>query len=264
MSMQTARTAAAAGWLAGCLTAMPASGRTCLRAMRSRRRTMSLHETELETHRADGPPSRSSSWLAGTTDGRTDGRAAIRRRQTRWYYAICRRRRQRPPSGRQRQLAPRRTARRPVPPDCRRNRVAIAVVPTVRRRRLLRDGSISCDRLNLDGRRNKIIDAFARGTANHTHARAPRHTHAHCRQVPPCVWHRYWFCSATLVYVQHSPTITPYSLCAAWRFITVTVADSVYDQTERTQYTDLDLSRSRHGSSAEPWSTEGNNEITEQ
>ena len=202
--------------------------------------------------------------LAGWDDGRTDGRAAIRRRQTRWYYAICRRRRQRPPSGRQLQLAPRRTARRPVPPDCRRNRVAIAVVPTVRRRRLLRDGSISCDRLNLDGRRNKIIDAFARGTANHTHARAPRHTHAHCRQVPPCVWHRYWFCSATLVYVQHSPTITPYSLCAAWRFITVTVADSVYDQTERTQYTDLDLSRSRHGSSAEPWSTEGNNEITEQ
>jgi len=33
-----------------------------------------------------------------------------------------------------------------------------------RRRRLLRDGSISRDRLNLDGRRNKIIDVFARGT----------------------------------------------------------------------------------------------------
>jgi len=30
--------------------------------------------------------------------------------------------------------------------------------PAVRRRRLLRDGSISRDRLNLDGRRNEIID----------------------------------------------------------------------------------------------------------
>jgi len=29
------------------------------------------------------------------------------------------------------------------------------------RRRLLRDGSISRDRLNLDGRRNKIIDVLA-------------------------------------------------------------------------------------------------------
>jgi len=41
-------------------------------------------------------------------------------------------------------------------------------------RRLLRDGPISRDRLNLDGRRNEIIDVFAGciGTHAHTHAHA--------------------------------------------------------------------------------------------
>ena len=47
-----------------------------------------------------------------------------------------------------------------------------------RRRRLLRDGSISCDRLNLDGRRNKIIDVFARRTHAITTTHAHTHTHA--------------------------------------------------------------------------------------
>jgi len=42
-----------------------------------------------------------------------------------------------------------------------------------RRRRLLRGGSISRDRLNLDGRRNKIIDVSSqrRASAQTAHAR---------------------------------------------------------------------------------------------
>jgi len=50
-----------------------------------------------------------------------------------------------------------------------------------RRRRLLRDGSISRDRLNLDGRRNKIIDVFAGGVpakrSTHTHPRTHARKH---------------------------------------------------------------------------------------
>ena len=140
------------------------------------RRAMSLHETELE--RADVPAS-----------GPTSATAI---RQTRWYYAIWWR-----------------WQTTTTTTDWRTDRLSVAA--SRRRRRLLRDGSISRDRLNLDGRRSKIIDVFAWGTL--AHGRTIR-THMHTTTT--AIDFVQLLCTSFCVSRSHR------ALCAMSRFITDT------------------------------------------